>query len=419
METTPSQTSKDRILEARKSVDAALEKLSEALRQGKPADLVAYLNFWSRFRSYSFHNALLILSQRPDATRVAGFHAWRKVGRFVRKGERGIAILYPRIRAREDQATGETERFLSGFGVGYVFDVTSTDGQALPEPPAWREKGPVHQGDIERVAGAIRSRGIRLDFGQVAVELHAAGADGVTYQNGDGLAIAVRDDFEPAHIVRAMLHELGHAMLHFGPDRPVSREQRELEADAVAVAVAAALGYDFTQTAYRYLAGWSATPEDLLAVLPRIGRGVQAVLQALGFAGDEQREEAALPARAGAVTRPRFHPNGGGGASPPRGCAASPPPPKAPTPGTLAPPLRGRAKPCGLPSLRSVVTPARRREPEPWRHAAARAQFASKGSFRAPASSREGGAPSPPTRGRQTVIVRISYRLCRCRHRRY
>jgi antirestriction protein ArdC len=287
MEQAISSTRQDRVRTAHDQVDAALERLAEALRQGKPEDLVQYLRFWGSFHKYSYHNAMLILSQKPDATHVAGFQSWRKVGRFVRKGEHGIAILYPRIQAREDVETGETERGLSGFGVGYVFDVTATEGAPLPEPPAWRTEGPANPGDVERIAEEIRRQGITLRMGRAAVEERIREADGVTYRDGGVLVIAVRDDFDPAHTVHTLLHEFAHATLHFGADRPASREQRELEADAVALAVAAALGYDFTETSYRYLAGWDATAEGLAAVLPRVGRGVQSILRALGFADSE------------------------------------------------------------------------------------------------------------------------------------
>jgi hypothetical protein len=42
---------------------------------------------------YSLHNIVLIVSQRPDATRVAGFHTWKQLGRKVKKGAKGIMIL--------------------------------------------------------------------------------------------------------------------------------------------------------------------------------------------------------------------------------------------------------------------------------------------------------------------------------------
>jgi hypothetical protein len=50
----------------------------------------------SRFHNYSLGNCLLIYSQRSSA-HVVGFQAWLKLRRFVRKGEKGIAILAPMI----------------------------------------------------------------------------------------------------------------------------------------------------------------------------------------------------------------------------------------------------------------------------------------------------------------------------------
>ena len=44
-------------------------------------------------RHYSYANVLVIATQRPGASRVAGFHTWRKLGRWVRKGEKGVSIF--------------------------------------------------------------------------------------------------------------------------------------------------------------------------------------------------------------------------------------------------------------------------------------------------------------------------------------
>src|SRR5262245_55348903 len=54
-----------------------------------------YLRCMARFHQYSTANVALILMQRPDATRVAGYRVWQALGRQVRKGEKGIAILVP------------------------------------------------------------------------------------------------------------------------------------------------------------------------------------------------------------------------------------------------------------------------------------------------------------------------------------
>jgi hypothetical protein len=79
---------------------------------------------------------MLIASQKPTATHVAGFHAWHKLGRFVKKGEKGILILAPIVRPK-NQSVEQTETDESsthvGFRAAYVFDISQTDGQELPE----------------------------------------------------------------------------------------------------------------------------------------------------------------------------------------------------------------------------------------------------------------------------------------------
>jgi hypothetical protein len=81
--------------QAKQLADEALNILASALELGESETLRAYLTAMGRFHQYSWGNALLIASQRPTATHVAGFHTWRKFGRHVRKGEKGIMILAP------------------------------------------------------------------------------------------------------------------------------------------------------------------------------------------------------------------------------------------------------------------------------------------------------------------------------------
>ena len=88
----------------------------------------------AKFHRYSFQNILLIARQSPQATRVAGFHTWRSVGRFVKKGEKGLMILAPLVRKVEsaDACSTEKESRIFGFRAVYVFDVNQTDGAPLP-----------------------------------------------------------------------------------------------------------------------------------------------------------------------------------------------------------------------------------------------------------------------------------------------
>ena len=114
-----------------------LERLTEGITQLTSSERWQdWLNMQSRFHHYSFNNTLLIMMQRPDATRVAGFNAWRKLDRFVRKGEKGIWILAPMVyktSTGEDGDADDTTKVIRGFKPVPVFDVSQTDGQELPE----------------------------------------------------------------------------------------------------------------------------------------------------------------------------------------------------------------------------------------------------------------------------------------------
>jgi hypothetical protein len=101
-----------------------------------------HLRLQTRFHRYSFGNVVLIAAQRPDATRVAGFRTWEKVGRRVRKGERALWILAPMVARRaahpddarsDGDADRHAHRVIRGFRTVPVFDVSQTEGDDLPE----------------------------------------------------------------------------------------------------------------------------------------------------------------------------------------------------------------------------------------------------------------------------------------------
>src|SRR5258707_13963947 len=85
---------------------------------------------------------MLIARQKPDATNVAGIRAWNSLGRFVKRGEKGIFILAPMVGKRStkdvatdepsEDATTEGQRTLYGFRAVYIFDISQTEGKELP-----------------------------------------------------------------------------------------------------------------------------------------------------------------------------------------------------------------------------------------------------------------------------------------------
>jgi hypothetical protein len=113
----------------KQTCDEALSKLATALEAGHSDALKAYLSTMGRFHRYSWGNILLIAMQKPDATHVAGFHTWRKLSRYVKKGEKGIAIFAPMVvKKREEGGDSEDQQTrLYGFRVAFVWDRLSRD----------------------------------------------------------------------------------------------------------------------------------------------------------------------------------------------------------------------------------------------------------------------------------------------------
>jgi len=120
--------------EIKNKTNEAVSYLVAALESGQSDLLTQYLNAMARFHNYSFGNIMLIARQKPQATNVAGIRAWNSLGRFVKRGEKGIFILAPMIsRKKTDGAAESTSDAkkstaqLFEFRAVYVFDRLSRD----------------------------------------------------------------------------------------------------------------------------------------------------------------------------------------------------------------------------------------------------------------------------------------------------
>ena len=124
------------MLPHRRKTDA-LDRLADGIGQLVSSEAWrAWLRVQARFHRYSFNNALLIQLQCPTATRIAGFGAWLKLGRHVRRGEQAIWILSPVTRRADTKDGQEAARVVTAFRPVAVFDVAQTDGEPLPDPCA-------------------------------------------------------------------------------------------------------------------------------------------------------------------------------------------------------------------------------------------------------------------------------------------
>ena len=258
--------------EALKRSDDALKELAEALRQGKSDKLVEYLGMMSRFHQYSFGNCILIACQKPDATHVAGFGRWKDLGRFVKKGEKGIAILAPLDgkRSKGEEAQGQPEqseatqakpgKVLYGFRVVHVFDVTQTEGQELPEFAAL---GGDPGERISRLEEIIKARGIAIEY----VEQLPFDANGMS----EGGKISIKSTRPKAQMFSTMVHELAHELLHWGDRREsTTKTIRETEAEAVAFVVCKSIGLETSTRASDYIQLWNGDEKTLLQSLEHI-----------------------------------------------------------------------------------------------------------------------------------------------------
>lgn len=265
---------------AKKLIETALAHLAQALAQGRSEALTAYLNAIARFHRYSFQNMMLILSQRPDATYVAGFNAWKKLRRFVKKGEAGILIFAP-IRPRHEETPDDDtrqdadERARMRFKAAYVFDISQTDGEPLPEFS--RITG--HPRDYTaRLKALLTADGIRLEYTE---DIPGLG------QSRHGV-ILLQPDLSPAEEFSVLVHELAHEKLHWN-GRKTSKSVRETEAEAVAFAVCHAIGLEPGSSSPDYIQLHQGDLETFRDSLTAIQRTARHIIEAL-IAGDDAEE---------------------------------------------------------------------------------------------------------------------------------
>lgn len=244
----------------------ALDTLAALLEAGHSEQLTKLLKTMARFHKYSWHNVALIASQRPTATRVAGFHTWRSLGRFVRKGEKGIAILAPIVRRRETESEGDNARTVFGFRVAHVFDLEQTDGEPLAEP----KEASGDPGDkTALLKAAILGQGISVEsVDDLNGALGTSSREGIRLLNGLSSAMEFT----------TLVHEYAHQLIHISDDRPTARDTRELEAEAVTFVVGGAIGLDTAVASADYISLYRGDRDALAASLDRIQRAASVIL---------------------------------------------------------------------------------------------------------------------------------------------
>lgn len=247
-------------------IERAHEELMEAYRELIKSDgWISYLEMMALMPSYSAGNVARILRARPDATKVAAIKTWNRLGRKVRKGEKGIPIVVPihhRVEAALADGSVTRRQELRGFCLGYCWDVTQTEGSPLVEgPEAVIATGDAPDQVWERVVDLIEAENFSVRISSLD------DANGMT--NFTTREVIMSDRLVGRGRIKTGLHELGHIKMHFHDQSATST--KEVEAESVAwLCVRNLLGPDGGEEvlAYTgpYLAHWSQGDPALVEV---------------------------------------------------------------------------------------------------------------------------------------------------------
>lgn len=278
-------------LESRDKRADELQQITDKLEKGvvevfQSDKYKQFLNTMAKFPRYSVNNSLLIMMQRPDAQLCQSFTGWKQMGRYVKKGEKGISILAPAPYKIEKEQTklddkgkpvfdadGEpikekVEVTIRAFKVVKTFDLAQTDGKELPTI------GPSELvGSIEGYPKILQTL---QDISPVPVSFEMIGGEAKGFYHLEDKKIVVQDGMSEVQTIKTLLHEMAHQKLHDKDAVPeakdITRSGKEVEAESVAYVVCQHYGINTSDYSFSYVAGWSEGKEtpELKASLDKI-----------------------------------------------------------------------------------------------------------------------------------------------------
>lgn len=276
-------------------IKAALNRIEDSLAAiNTDEDWLKFLSFQAQFYNYSFGNAMLIFSQNPNATYVKGYKAWNQLGRYVKKGSKGLAILAPCIRKVEvfkepenknlyhdEEAEKEIRKVVSGFRIAYVYDIADTDGDdsMLPVLVTGLAGNSEQEKEIyERLLGVISKE-------HCVQEVSGTASKGSF--NLETKVISIRDDLEYLQKIKTLLHEYAHLLdFEMHPEDDVSRNRRELIAESVAFIVSLRLGLDTSRYSMSYIKSWLKDKEELKIIADSVQKIAYTIITELAESSD-------------------------------------------------------------------------------------------------------------------------------------
>lgn len=229
-----------------------IKELEQKIKEFKTSkEFFEFVKTMSKFHNYSFYNQVMIFLQKPDATKVAGFVTWKKLVRYVKRGESGIAIWVPIIYAcknqdkdddelEEDENEEENKEQLVGFKTGYVFDISQTEGKSLPDISL----------DVKNEGDNFYNTCLKLAE-KYSIEVNEV-AKLRCFGLSKGGEIILKSEKNKTKMATTLIHEIAHEIVH--KKKKSDRETMELEAETIAYIVCSHFGIQVPS--YKYLAAW-------------------------------------------------------------------------------------------------------------------------------------------------------------------
>ncbi|MCD8212002.1 MAG: DUF4314 domain-containing protein, partial [Oscillospiraceae bacterium] len=288
--------------------NTSMEEIGRQLEQGVRAlftteQYTTYLKAMDKFHEYSFNNQVLIASQKPEATLVAGYRSWEKnFNRHVKKGEKGIRIIAPvPVKKKVQQDTGvqladgtpqteEVVQIIPRFRSVTVFDVSQTEGEPLPERPNVQ----MLTDDVESFDAFMHAL---EKISPVPIRFDEISGTANGYYDATEKEIVIRRGMSESQTVKTAIHETVHARLH-DPDnarnagRRTEQVTREVEAESTAFLVCHHFGIDTGAYTFPYIAAWSSSVEmkELRSSMDRICDAATEIIDDLTAQLEPERE---------------------------------------------------------------------------------------------------------------------------------
>ncbi|MUK02807.1 DUF1738 domain-containing protein [Vibrio cholerae] len=266
--TTAKKAARKTVEERKAEAEALHNQLTAQIEALTSSDeWMKFLAFAQSFHAYSLNNLMLILSQRPTATAVAGFRQWQDKGRQVRKGEKSVKIFgysTKKVTVENAETGEEEEKKVALFPILSVFDIDQTDpteGSEDYSSPATRLTGEDEAGITAKVTTYLESLGWTVEREDIP-----GATNGYTTTDGSK-RVAIDTALSPAQAAKTAIHEAAHVLMHSEEDPAeyvAHRGTKETEAESVAYVVAGMLGLDTSAYSVGYVAGWAKADLDLV-----------------------------------------------------------------------------------------------------------------------------------------------------------